>query len=126
PRDRRAPERLRRAGHQAHDRPLRLRSSSVTISRREFIRTAGAAGALVASGAWRYGAKGAVGTAGAHRPPPAPEQSGIEHIVVVMMENRSFDHFLGWMPGADGKQAGLTYLDGKGTPHQTHHLDGEY
>ena len=24
------------------------------------------------------------------------------------MENRSFDHFLGWLPGADGKQAGLT------------------
>ncbi len=26
---------------------------------------------------------------------PAPEASGIDHIVVVMMENRSFDHFLG-------------------------------
>ena len=24
------------------------------------------------------------------------------------MENRSFDHLLGWLPGADGKQAGLT------------------
>ena len=24
------------------------------------------------------------------------------------MENRSFDHFLGWLPGADGRQAGLT------------------
>jgi len=24
------------------------------------------------------------------------------------MENRSFDHFLGWVPGADGKQAGLS------------------
>ena len=24
-----------------------------------------------------------------------------------MMENRSFDHFLGWLPGADGRQAGL-------------------
>ena len=30
------------------------------------------------------------------------------------MENRSFDHFLGWLPGADGKQAGLTYLDATG------------
>ena len=39
---------------------------------------------------------------------PAPAASGIDHIVVVMMENRSFDHFLGWLPGADGKQAGLT------------------
>jgi phospholipase C len=25
--------------------------------------------------------------------------NGIEHVVVLMMENRSFDHFLGWLPG---------------------------
>ena len=31
---------------------------------------------------------------------PEPEDSGIEHIVWVMMENRSFDHFLGWLEGA--------------------------
>ncbi len=53
---------------------------------------------------------------------PDPEQSGIDHIVVVMMENRSFDHYLGWLPGADGKQAGLTYTDAAGAAHQTHHL----
>jgi phospholipase C len=35
---------------------------------------------------------------------PAPAESGIKHIVVVTMENRSFDHFLGWLPNADGKQ----------------------
>jgi phospholipase C len=29
---------------------------------------------------------------------------GVEHVVVLMMENRSFDHFLGWLPGADGRQ----------------------
>ncbi len=28
---------------------------------------------------------------------PQPSQSGIEHIVVVTMENRSFDHYLGWL-----------------------------
>jgi phospholipase C len=28
---------------------------------------------------------------------PAPDASGIDHIVVVMMENRSFDHYLGWV-----------------------------
>jgi phospholipase C len=28
---------------------------------------------------------------------------GIEHVVVLMMENRSFDHFLSWLPGADGR-----------------------
>ena len=24
---------------------------------------------------------------------------GIRHVVILMMENRSFDHFLGWLPG---------------------------
>jgi phospholipase C len=33
---------------------------------------------------------------------PPPEISGIEHIVVLMMENRSFDHMLGWLDGAMG------------------------
>jgi phospholipase C len=53
---------------------------------------------------------------------PHPDRSGIDHVVVVMMENRSFDHFLGWLPGADGKQAGLSYVDRYGIPHKTHHL----
>lgn len=45
---------------------------------------------------------------------PPPEESGIEHVVVVTMENRSFDHFLGWLPGADGLPPGLVYVDRKG------------
>ena len=50
--------------------------------------------------------------------------AGIDHIVVVMMENRSFDHLLGWVPGADGRQAGLTFVDGHGVRHPTHHMTG--
>jgi len=50
---------------------------------------------------------------------PNPRSSGIDHVVVVMMENRSFDHLLGWLPGADGRQAGLTYFDSLGLPHDT-------
>src|SRR5215475_14871955 len=53
---------------------------------------------------------------------PLPEQSGIEHIVVVMMENRSFDHLLGWLPGANGRQAGLSYPDASGVMHPTFSL----
>ena len=53
---------------------------------------------------------------------PNPASSGIDHIVVVVMENRSFDHYLGWLPGAVGKQAGLKYADDKGVLHPTHHL----
>ena len=38
----------------------------------------------------------------------------IEHVILVTMENRSLDHFLGWMAGIDGTQSGLTYLDAAG------------
>jgi phospholipase C len=53
---------------------------------------------------------------------PAPDRSGIEHIVVVTMENRSFDHIMGWLAGANGQQAGLNYSDSAGTAHSTYHL----
>lgn len=54
---------------------------------------------------------------------PSPELSGIQHIVVVMMENRSFDHMLGWLPNANGVQAGLTYPDKNGNPQPTQRLN---
>jgi len=57
---------------------------------------------------------------------PRPELSGIEHIVLVMMENRSFDHFLGWLPEADGRQAGLTFRDAAGIRHPTHELAPDF
>src|SRR5256884_2415160 len=57
---------------------------------------------------------------------PDPEASGIEHVVLVMMENRSFDHFLGWLPGANGRQAGLTYIDSAGTGHATYPLAPDF
>jgi phospholipase C len=57
---------------------------------------------------------------------PPPEAAGFEHVVVVMMENRSFDHFLGWMSGANGQQAGLVYKDSVGMSHQTHALAPDY
>ncbi len=59
-------------------------------------------------------------------PLPNPQTSGIEHIVVVTMENRSFDHFLGWLPDADGKQAGLSFPDPSGVSHPTYALSGDY
>lgn len=54
---------------------------------------------------------------------PNAELSGIEHVVVVMMENRSFDHLLGWMPNANGLQAGLSYPDHHGNLQPTHRLN---
>jgi phospholipase C len=49
-----------------------------------------------------------------------------DHVVVVMMENRSFDHMLGWVHGADGRQAGLVYRDAAGVPHPTHALAPDF
>ena len=43
-----------------------------------------------------------------------------------MMENRSFDHFLGWLPGANGRQAGLSYTDAAGVSHSTFPLAPDY
>lgn len=43
-----------------------------------------------------------------------------------MMENRSFDHLIGWLPGADGKQAGLTYPDASGVRHPTFPLAPDF
>ena len=57
---------------------------------------------------------------------PKPDKSGIKHIVVAMMENRSFDHFLGWLPGADGRQAGLVYTDALGNSFETHPLAPDF
>ncbi|MCO5993245.1 alkaline phosphatase family protein [Actinoallomurus rhizosphaericola] len=88
------------------------------VSRRGFI--AGTAGAVAAGVV--AGEALTEGRAEAAARLPAPQRSGIDHIVVVMMENRSFDHYLGWLPGADGRQAGLTYTDRDGVPRETHHL----
>ena len=57
---------------------------------------------------------------------PHPKSSGIDHLVVVMMENRSFDHMMGWVPGADGRQAGLTYTDEFGTERATYPLAPDF
>jgi len=104
------------------------------MGRREFLGLAGAAvfGAAV-SGC-------SSSSKSAHRlPPRAPRgatrttpqlprasDAPFDVVVVLMMENRSFDHFLGWLPGADGKQAGLSYRDNKGVLHATHRLAPDF
>src|SRR3954453_22742152 len=56
------------------------------------------------------------------RPLPAPKNLPIDTFVVLMMENRSFDHYLGWLPNADGRQAGLTFTDKQGKSLATQRL----
>jgi phospholipase C len=52
--------------------------------------------------------------------------SGIDHIVVVMTENRSFDHLLGWHPTAEGEQGGMSYPDASGALVLTAPLAPDY
>jgi phospholipase C len=85
------------------------------LTRRELL-AAGMAGALTLR----------TGAAFARQTLPKPARSGIEHIVVVVIENRSFDHLLGWLPGANGRQAGLTYVDTAGTAHATFPLAPDF
>ena len=89
------------------------------LTRREFLRASAAGAALVGAPSLLRPYRALAAEAG-------PAGNPIEHIVVVMMENRSFDHFLGWLPGADGQQGGLTYLDSAGAPHATSHWAPDY
>ena len=86
------------------------------INRRDFLRGAGIASAAALTGTVET-------TTTSAQTLPAPGSSKIDHIVVVMMENRSFDHFLGWLPGARGRQGGLSYLDTDGEAHPTWRLN---
>jgi len=51
--------------------------------------------------------------------------NGIEHVVVLMMENRSFDHFLGWLPGADGRRD-MTFLSPDGNVYPNYPLAPDF
>ena len=93
--------------------------------------------ALLATGVGAVGfTAGCVARVPPHPAPPpgplpnptdvSPSDSGIEHVIVVIMENRSFDHFLGWLPRAEGIPTGLSYVDASGASHAVYPLDGDY
>jgi phospholipase C len=108
----------------------------VDRSRREFLAGAAGAAALASFGLAGCGSDsdngGSSGTGNpgsttepitsGTQPLPRPEDAPFDTVVVLMMENRSFDHMLGWMPGTNGKQAGLTYEDQTGTMQETWHM----
>jgi phospholipase C len=92
------------------------------VSRRRFLKGAAATGGVLTFGG--LGSVQRVFSQGATLPPP--DGSGIEHIVVLMMENRSFDHMLGWVEGADGRQRGLKYRDAAGSVRRTYPLAPDF
>jgi phospholipase C len=55
-----------------------------------------------------------------------PGATQIQHVVVCMLENRSFDHLFGWLPNASGRQAGLSYVDTEGNSHATFPLAPDF
>jgi len=57
---------------------------------------------------------------------PPRATARIEHIVVVMLENRSFDHRRGWLPTADARQTALSYPDERGNRHPPAPLAPDY
>ena len=91
-------------------------------SRRRFLRTAAAAGGALTLG----GFSGVERAFSQSALLPAPAVSGVDHIIVLMMENRSFDQMLGWLDRADGRQHGLTYVDADGMPHRTYRLAPDF
>ncbi len=97
--------------------------------RRRFLAgVAGAAGAIALPGCGPGAAGGATEVDARAAKLPAPEDCGVDHIVQVMMENRSYDHMLGWVPRSDGIQEGLAFRNVEGTAVPTFHLaaDPEY
>jgi phospholipase C len=107
---------------------LRSEDAEAYMRRREFLaRTASlAGGAALAS---LIPADALVAEAAQHqarRPFPSPRNLPLDTIVVLMMENRSFDHYFGWHPRADARNRGLAYPDPEGTMVRTHRLRPDY
>src|SRR3954451_24406050 len=99
------------------------------LRRREFLQRTAVAGGLAASAGLLLGPETLIANAARRQrraPLPSPRNLPIDTFVVLMMENRSFDHFAGWLPGADGKQAGLSYVDDDGKTYQTHALAPDF
>src|SRR3954451_22537412 len=111
--DFRDPAQVDRLEHEAPDEAMR---------RREFLQRTAMTAGIAASMATVLDAETLVAEAAKRQRRkflPSPKNLPIDTIVVLMMENRSFDHYLGWMPKADGRQAGLTFTDKTGKAFQT-------
>src|SRR5688572_4578550 len=99
-----------------------------TLRRREFLsRTAAVAGgAALASTLPAADLVAEAARRAAHRKLPSPKNMPIDTFVVLMMENRSFDHYFGWHPDADAKGEGLTYPDAEGNQIETYRLTPDF
>jgi phospholipase C len=94
------------------------------LSRRDFLeRTAYAAGLAGAAGLPVSTLLSEAASASAHRSPlPSPRNLEIDHFVVLMMENRSFDHYFGWLTGAADAVQEQSFPDPSGAQVPTRHF----
>jgi phospholipase C len=94
------------------------------LSRREFLeRTAYAAGMAGAASALPAGTIIAEAAQAASRrnPLPSPRNLDIDHFVILMMENRSYDHYFGWLTGVSDASQHQTYPNPQGQRVATRH-----
>jgi phospholipase C len=90
------------------------------LTRRTFLALTGASGAAVT------GSQFLSQVAASAAPALSPHGSnGVEHVVILMMENRSFDHFLSWLPGADGRHD-MAYLSADGNVYPNYPLAPDF
>ncbi|HEY1258684.1 MAG TPA: alkaline phosphatase family protein [Stellaceae bacterium] len=94
-------------------------SPSPTLARRRFLRLPLGATALALGAGSGLVGTGEAAPRDARSPLPEPAKAPFDTVVVLMMENRSFDHLLGWLPGANGHQQGLAYRDKDEALHAT-------
>jgi phospholipase C len=91
------------------------------LTRRSFLQLMGAS-----TGVALTGAEFLSQTAANAAPALSPHGShGIEHVVLLMMENRSFDHFLGWLPRAHGRHD-MVYLATDGNYYPNYPLAPDF
>ncbi|HEX8752100.1 MAG TPA: alkaline phosphatase family protein [Solirubrobacterales bacterium] len=104
------------------------RDPEEALRRRDFLRRAAVTGGLAAglAGILSPDTILAEATKRSRTAVPDPRSLPLDTFVVLMMENRSFDHYLGWLPGADGRQGGLSYVDAAGNSHPTHRLAADF
>jgi phospholipase C len=108
---------------------LELAAPDEYLRRREFLQRAAVTAGLAASLGTVLDPEVLVAEAGRRQRRvrlPSPRNMPIDTFVVLMMENRSFDHYLGWMPEADGRQGGLSYVRPDGNRQATYPLAPEY
>ncbi len=121
--------RLRRgelANEQENER-LAVAHPEAHMRRRDFLgRTAALAGAAGLASAIPLETLMGEAARASFGPLPAPRNLPIDTFVVLMMENRSFDHYFGWHPDADSRNEGLSYPDENGDRVSTFRLTPDF